>query len=392
MNNWPKKTVDFNKLGSDNGKYVSIQNSGNLEKDFYDYAKNFNLAGDEILKDAIKSGDITKLDTCYFALVYLYRQSLELLIKANIFKYVQGDVDRKNVLGEVRHDLSKGLDTLVKESGTLIGNDNYLWLKDFLDSISKVDKSSDMFRYPFGNDMRVLFSTQTHMSLEATYYNFERAFDILKEFYYKGCFVDKEYDKVYEPNFMVNGGSYYTQSVVGYRYNQGKYSPYYESYQSSGNYLGKLVVDENRKELFLPMCYLFRNAIELGLKRLIVEDSHLNDKKKDKALKSKKHSILGLWNSIVGELSNYKTSASDDTLDIVGKYVNIFHNMDNSSSLFRYPCDKDMNLFFSDATKLDVDNVVECFNDLLSFLDSVSLMMSNVKEYEEEVLSLNRGK
>lgn len=385
MDNWPKKIVDFNKLGSDSNKYVIVQNSGILEDDFYKYANNFYLAGDEILIDAIKSGDITKLDSCYFALVYLYRQSLELLIKAIIFKYVQNSVDRENVLKLVRHDLSMGLDSLVKESGATINSDNYLWLKDFLDSISKVDRESDMFRYPFGNNMRVLFNSQTNVSLEATYYNFDRAFDILKEFYNKGYFVDKEYDKKYNPDFIISGGTYYMQSVVGYMYNQRKYAPYYESYQSSGNYLGKLIVEDNKKELFMPMCYLFRNAIELGLKRLIIEDSHLDDKKKEKALTKKKHSISGLWNSIYNELCNYKTSSNDDTLDIVGKYINMFHDMDGSSSLFRYPCDKDMNLFFKNAKKLDVENVMDCFNDLLEFLSSVSLMMSSVKECEEEV-------
>ena len=135
----------------------------------------------------------------------------------------------------------------------------------------------------------------------------------------------------------------------------------------------------------MPMCYLYRNAIELGLKRLIVEDSHLEDEKIQRILKRKKHSILGLWNSIVDEIETHKPDNSDTTLDDVLLYVESFHNIDNSSSLFRYPCDKDLNLFFKDSKEYDIDNVVSCFKDLLVFLESVSYMMSVVKDYETDM-------
>jgi hypothetical protein len=272
---------------------------------------------------------------------------------------------------------------LIKESGNTDNNDNVKWLNDFLEDISKIDRESDMFRYPFGNDMRVLFNKQTHISLEATYYNFYRAFDMLDNFYKTDSFSSKQYDKEYDAKLIVEGGSYYTQSVVGYYRNKsGDYTPYYDSYDKSGDYLNKVIVEENKKHLFMPMCYLYRNAIELGLKRLIVEDSHLEDDKIQRILKRKKHSILGLWNSIVDEIETHKPDSSDTILDDVLLYVESFHNIDNSSSLFRYPCDKDLNLFFKDSKEYDVDNVVSCFKDLLVFLESISYMMSVVKDYE----------
>ena len=331
LNNWPKNNVDINKLGADLNKIVEVQNSGILEQDFYRYASNFYEAGDCILQDAIASGDARKLDHCYFALIYLYRQSIELMLKANIFNYVKNEQDRVDILSSVRHDVKAAFDKLVNESGIDIkSNNNLIWLSAFLEDISKIDKESDMFRYPFGSDMRVLFNKQTHISLEATYYNFYRAFDILSEFYKTGIVVEKDYDKKYEPKLIIEGGTYFTQSVVGYFNKPKDYTPYYNSYEECGTYLSNVIVNENKKHLFLPMCYLYRNAIELGLKRLIVEDSHLDETKKYRILKRKKHSILGLWNSIVDEISTHKSDNSDTTLDDVSLYINAFHNIDTS--------------------------------------------------------------
>lgn len=385
LNNWPKSSVDIKKLGTDPSNQITVLNSGVLENDFYRYANHFYEAGDEIIKDAISSGDIAKLDSCYFALVYLYRQSIELMLKAIIFTYIKSDTDRINMLRMVRHDVFSAFNVLISEAGINISNDNMKWLSDFLEDISRIDRESDMFRYPFSSDMKVLFDKQTHVSLEAIYYNFYRAFDMLDEFYKTKSFTNKKYDNEYDPKLIIEGGDYYSQSVIGYTSKPKDYTPYYDSYDSCGDILKEVIKNEGKKHLFMPMCYLYRNAIELGLKRIIVEDSHLDDDKKYKVLKKKKHSILGLWNSIKDEISLHKPDSSDTTLDDVLLYIDAFHNIDNSSSLFRYPCDKDLNVFFSSNQEFDLENVVECFKDLLSFFDSVSYMMSEVLEYENEM-------
>lgn len=55
----------------------------------------------------------------------------------------------------------------------------------------------------------------------------------------------------------------------------------------------------------MPMCYLYHNAVELNLKRLIIEDINLSKQDAIKILNKKKHSILGLWNSIEFEIEFY---------------------------------------------------------------------------------------
>ena len=385
---WPKPNMNFYKKATDPFNEIIIQNSGVLEDDFLRYANNFYEAALHIMNKLIgsesKNTTIAELDLWYFALIYLYRQSLELMLKANIFDLVKNDKDRKDIIGDVRHDVGAAFNKIIEVSGLDISNnDNAKWLQTFLNDISRIDRESDMFRYPFGNNLRILFEKQTNISLEITYLNFGRAFNILGEFYQTKQITNKEYQKT-EPKLVVEGGSYYHQSVVGYKYYQRAFHPYYRSYEECANYLAEVIKDKCKDHLFMPMCYLYRNAIELGLKRILIEDSHIETEKALKICKKKKHSILSLYNSIEPEIRAHNTGSST-ILDDVYKYINSFHTIDITSDKFRYPCDNNLQIHFQDETELDIDNVSSCFEELINFLDSVSMMLSYEKEIEAEI-------
>ena len=387
---WIRKDMDLNKI-VDNNTVINIQNSGILETDFFIYSKNFfeaaNLIVKHLLLEASKNHDIAKLDLWYFALIYLYRQSLELLLKANIFQIEQNSINRKDIIGRVRHDLKQGFEEIVKLTNTDINiNANLIWLNAFLSDISTIDRESDMFRYPFGSNLRVLFDKQTHISLEATYYNFNRAFDILKILYNTHKFSAEEYKKElqYDPKLIIEGGDYYYQSVVGYKYAERAFYPYYTSYEECASFLKDIIISEGKTNLFMPMCYLYRNSVELGLKRLIVEDSHLGSEKALRTIKRKKHSIKGLWNSIVDELKTH-VQDGDDTLDVALNYIDAFHNMDITSDKFRYPCNKDLETYFLDGKDIDVKNFGDCFLELITFLDGSDGLLVQIKEFEAEM-------
>jgi len=387
---WIRSDMDIKAIVN-SSSIIKVENSGVLEADFYRYSKDFNEAANIIMKqlitDASSRGDISQLDLWYFALVYLYRQSLEELIKANIFKLELDSTKRKNILGNVRHDLKQAFDELVSLSNIDMTNDNVKWLSDFLEDISKIDKESDMFRYPFNHKMQTLFNRQTHVYLPATYYNMNRAFDLLKGFYKNASFNNKKCEphEVYEPKLIVEGGAYYFQSVVGYKFGEGSYFPYATSYLECGNFLKNVIMEQGKSNLFMPMCYLYRNAVELGLKKIIVESSSLDKEDALKAIRKKKHSFLGLWNKIASEVRNLAYDPTDPTVDYVDHYINNFHDFDTASDKFRYPCNKNLNVYFLDSTTLDIENVSNCFIELISFLDGVDCMLLYEKECKEEM-------
>ncbi|WP_338546576.1 hypothetical protein V1225_12005 [Emergencia sp. JLR.KK010] len=389
---WIRPDMDLYYIGENEEHIITVTNSGILEVDFYKYAQSFYEAAETVIhylgEEAAENHDIAKLDLWYFATVYLYRQSLELLLKASIFQTVMDVGDRKDIVAEIRHDLKQSFEKLIEIKGLAIDeNENAKWVMDYLSDISRIDKESDMFRYPFGSNFKALFDKQTHISLVATHDNMNKAYTVIKETYDTGAFPTQDYES-YSPQLIIEGGHYYQQSVVGYKYSRNSFYPYFSSYSEVGNFLKDKIIMQKKCDLFMPMCYLYRNAVELGLKRVIVEDSHIDNSKIMKITRRKKHSILGLWNSIADEIREYANAPDDDTtLEDTQQYIQTFHDFDQSSDLFRYPCNKNMDSYFLDSKKFAVENVASCFEELCNFLDAVDSMLSEIKDYEAEMAS-----
>ena len=184
---WIKKQIDFEKVDEASfGDIVSIKNSTNIEAEFIYYSEKFQFAADKVVNHllvvASESNDIGKLDTWFFAVMYLYRQSLELILKSTVLKYVEDSVQKSEVLREARHDLQKCFELILNNqpSGQILSTVDCLnWIEAFLSNISSLDKQSDMFRYPFNQSMESFFKEQTHINLYATKNNLNIAYNIL---------------------------------------------------------------------------------------------------------------------------------------------------------------------------------------------------------------------
>ena len=112
---------------------------------------------------------------------------------------------------------------------------------DYLSDISRLDKESDMFRYPFGSNFKTLFEKQTHISLVATHDNMNRAYQIIEDLFNTGCLSEKTY-MACQPKLIVEGGYYYQQSVVGYKYSKYSFYPYFSSYSKVGAFLRDVII------------------------------------------------------------------------------------------------------------------------------------------------------
>lgn len=375
---WIRPNISLFHVDKTSQSLITILNSGDLAADFYKYAEDYfcaaNCVMQHLIEEASEKGDIAKLDLWYFSMLYIYRQSLELILKANIFKVETSDQQRTIILANIQHDLKKALDELLCLKKIIeLESIDVNWISNFLYDISQIDGKSDMFRYPFDKDEKILFESQTHISLVATYNNMNKAYSILSDLYKTGSFTEQKFDS-YVPKLIIEGGDYYQQSVVGYEFAQLYYYPFFTSYVSVGNFLREKILKDSKKELFFPMCYMYRNAIELGLKRIIMESSQIDRKKALKILKRKKHSILSLWNSIVDEVKKYTSEA---TLNDVSNYIKEIHDLDTYSDKFRYPCNKKLHIIFDKEVTLDIKNISSCFIELCNFLDYVDSCIKN---------------
>ena len=128
----------------------------------------------------------------------------------------------------------------------------------------------------------------------------------------------------------------------------------------------------------------YRNAIELGIKRIIIEDSCLNPVDALNKAWRKKHNLNELWKMI-----NKYTNISDDPviLDETKNFVEIFSKIDKMYGWFCFPYDIDFNSYFPEEKKFDTDNISSCFEELCGFLDRLNSQLDYKKEYETEINS-----
>lgn len=115
---WVRPNLDLYHIDASSKCIITFSNSGKLDKDFYKYACDFYEAAEYIIhylgEDAARKHDIAKLDLWYFPMVYLYRHSLELLLKAIIFQTVTDKNDRIDIVEAIRHNLLQAFQKIIE--------------------------------------------------------------------------------------------------------------------------------------------------------------------------------------------------------------------------------------------------------------------------------------
>lgn len=388
---WPREKADFRYIDREKNNIIEIINTNDVSKEFYNYSINFYISGRLLIEHLIPIRSNAKKDSWFFPIVYLYRQAIELILKAIVFKYIDNRNERIEYLREVRHDLSSSFRVLIEKLNLNKINTNLeeiKWLQKFLEDITYVDRESDVFRYPFSNTGKTFFNEQKNINLCYLRVNFNTAFEILNDIFNDTNLIGKKY-KAYKPKFLIGGGDYLEQSVIGWS-SSGKKIDFYryvQGYSDAGDYLKSLLTKDNNKleVLFLPMCYLYRNSVELSLKRILIEDIKIDYNRAMKIITRKKHSVLGIWNKVKSEIEKCANTDEDTTVSSVEKYIIGLQNIDSSSDKFRYPTDKNLDFHFNNNEKFDFENVALCFKELLSFLDAVDGELSARREWEIEM-------
>ncbi|PIJ96762.1 hypothetical protein [Lysinibacillus sphaericus] len=370
-----------------------------MNESFYKMANEFKNAALECANYMTEDSRIDRLDLLIFPLAYLYRHSLELLLKASIIndRIIQGIKEKKQLLNELNdnHDLGELLGK--KCEPTVVSNNKHInWLKLFLEDFSNFDKMSDSFRYPFkmfkdDNKIKIdyVFKEQTHLNLVLFVNKMEYAFQIIDHLYKNNLdeLTSDNWNR-YSAESLENGGSYYGQSVVGQKYNNAELTTYADSYVTLAEHLFTLTIINKKtiqnKSFFKPICYLYQNAIELQIKDLVMlifEDQYALNL----LYTNEKHDIKKLWDHICEKLkhstiSNFYSneiskiedlfeylSPSDDT---VPKSTYSYRNpvkktVPISTHSFRYPVNKNGQDSFMDTKELNfhIGYVHHFFND-----------------------------
>lgn len=399
---------DKRKIGNIKTAYrIDIPTPTDLVSAFYKYSNDFFTSAHKIAAFLLEeeNTDISQLDTYFFALAFLYRHSIELILKAIAFRAIRDSQDRVRFVKDTYHDLRKILDETIKIDRGTRSQQELEWLKAYLADASKIDRESDSFRYPFhiikepewlGSGRRYsikrVFEKQTHINLVSFANKFEAAYEILYLWYKQSTDSSEEWKRL-SPVFIEEGGNYYGQSVVGYGYRHDDFGPYVDAYTEAAGYLRSLIIEKYDKSdlqgafsLFFPMCYLYRKSVELVLKDAWFVESREDFPKRCEILNRKKHKILGLWKSLRNWIENYFDSDDDKVFfERVESCCDILNNYDVDASTFRYPCNKEMDYYFPNGNCLDVLNVAEFMESLIQAIDGICMELSARNEYIDEM-------
>lgn len=399
-----KKIDTFDK----HSKYiVKVLAPTELSEALFQYAEYFFEAAHKITEFILyaEHPDIGKLDTYFFSIAFLYRHCMELGLKAIGFQTIQDRDERKKFVKETRHNLAVILSAVEEKMSWTRPKEEMEWLRKYFADLSQKDRESDSFRYPFHivwepGDwecegrfvIKNIFDEQTNIDLVKFANKFEAAYEIIRKWYKKETESAFEWKEV-DPVFIETGGYYYVQSVVGYKYRRADFYPYTKAYLETANYLKwymKNATDSGNCDynarLFLPMCYLYRNCVELSLKTIWFEEIGEDFQIKCKLILDNKHSIAGMWKQIKPYVLEYSRGTDEpEYIEVIEDYCMQVHTIDGDANKFRYPMSNSMQEYFSHNKRFDFMETGDFFEALNNILDGIDSELNYINEAKAEM-------
>ncbi|MGL5330192.1 MAG: hypothetical protein ACRDD7_13055 [Peptostreptococcaceae bacterium] len=216
---------------------------------------------------------------------------------------------------------------------------------------------------------------------------FENSDDILDLKDLHSIRVPKEGNKLF-----INGGGYYEFSYIDNHDMRRQFYAYIEGYKTSADLIIKNALESGEIRILdtciYPAVFLYRQYLELMLKHIYIAHSDDDYETKSTTIKRTGHNIKYMWDNKVESIINkYFPDDDKSTLNAAKDYIHEFSNEDGKSFKYRYPIDKDLNLFHNKRNDINLRNLYERMSELEHFLDGVDAGISEMKELEAEALA-----
>jgi len=386
---------------------IRFDTATDVSYSFYNFSKAFFQAADVIVTRMLDKCQIDELDQYFFPVFFLYRHSIELFLKSIACTQITNKTDRSIFFKDTFHDPESILKYIVDNTTLSPPDDELQWLLEYFHNIANFDKASDSFRYPYhikkekdlwGNQTYIftrVFEKQTHIDLIAEANKMIAAYEILENWYNsitnnKTISGSKEYDQC-TSTFLDEGGNYYEQSVVGYEFHHDDFHAHCSGYLECANYLKQYMIDECANgnlisHMFYPMCYLYRNDVELLLKAIVFEFSGLPLQKRCEIVYENKHKVSKLFSFVEDEIMPlYSILKSDHFIVNAKRYCEQLHNFDSDSSKFRYPVDKNCCPYQNNIRYYNIVELGVFLESLCNAIDGIHGEIGQRAEYIAEM-------
>lgn len=136
-----------------------------------------------------------------------------------------------------------------------------------------------------------------------------------------------------------------------------------------------------------PLMFMFRNTIELCLKRIFyskvdngVPYRVFNSKRKSHYIKK------DLWKNVKPVIQTYANDSGEDlaVIDVVEKLLDEINTLDKNGDNFRYPTSYSLEYRIDDKY-LDLSNVYRYLRAIINFLEGCDSMLDVIADYESEI-------
>ena len=269
---------------------------------------------------------------------------------------------------------------------SFLTRDETEWLTEYLESLEEVDKKSDVFRFPFEDDFLIKYRNKFLDNVNVAN-NLLQAFALVKKCIEKGIvFEEDEFDHNLKPEFFV-----FTSHGLGNCYLWQKISDEGFHVKVTGytkviDYIYKNQQISNKVKLY-PLIFMFRNTIELCLKRLFYSRVDNGVPLKIFYSKRKSHYIKkDLWKNVKPVIIKYVNASGEDlaVIDIVEKLLDEINSLDKNGDNFRYPTSYSLE-YRIDHKKIDLSNVYTCLKAIINFFEGCDFMLDAIADYESEM-------
>lgn len=168
-----------------------------------------------------------------------------------------------------------------------------------------------------------------------------------------------------------------------------KWTHYIHGYKRAGDFLCAHMIETERNEqtLIYPIVFLYRQYLELLLKRILQDGFLLLEKEQSYP---KTHNLVQLWNqakAVMGQIweGNKDTKAE---LQAIGRCISELADLDLESFAFRYPYTKDDKHSLPDLGAISVKNLADVVTRIGSLLEGASC---GISDYLEQKIDIERA-
>lgn len=384
---WPSLDMNFWKINNE-ATSVTINWSHNCFEDYKALSYQFYECGHKTFEEVLGGvHDNIKSDMWFLTGIFLVRHSLELGLKALLCRVLSRKRDIEDAFEECCHDVSM---LFKKYSDT--GLENFLtceekvWLIKYLNSLEEVDKKSDMFRFPFNDDFLSKYRNTFLNNVEVAN-NLLQGFALVKKCIEKGVAFEKDkFDSGLVPEFFIFASNGFGNCYLWQKISDEGFYVKITGYKEVIDFIYQNQQISNKTKLY-PLIFMFRNTIELCLKRLFYSRVDNGVSIEDFNAKRKSHYIKkDLWKSVKPVIIKYANDSGEDLtiIDIVEKLLYEINSLDKNGDNFRYPTSYSLEYRFNDK-KIDLSNIYMYLKAIINFLDACNSMLEVIADYESEM-------